>query len=375
MKRRPGNRAAFSFSGRGRFYRFGCDFWAHNHARALCEPFRLRCRRGRVACKAPNRSNRWSAMNRLSSLRKPILRHRFAAVATIALIAVAGAAPALGQSDTRELVNRLQRLENDVQTLNREVFRGGAGNAARSPAGAPPAMSGNIAADFEVRLQRLEADMQALTGRYEEAAYQVTQLREQLAKSQADLEFRLNRLEQGQAGSLSATPAPAAPATAEAGKSAAPAAGKPAPHAAEPAAPAPTANSLPSGNDQTQYEYAFNLLRQADYAAAETAFSQFLSANPTSTLAGNAQYWLGETLYVRGKYKESAVAFAEGYQKYPKSNKAPDSLLKLALALSAMKANEDSCAALGELGKRYKDTASPAIMRRADAEKNRLKCK
>ncbi len=314
-------------------------------------------------------------MNRLSSLRTPIPRRRLAAVATIALLALTGAAPALGQSDTRELVNRLQRLENDVQTLNREVFRGGAGNAGRPSSGSPPAMSGNIAADFEVRLQRLEADMQALTGRYEEAAYQVTQLREQLAKSQADLEFRLNRLEQGQAGGLSATPASAAPATAEAGKTAAPAPGQPAPHTAEPAAPAPTANSLPSGNDQTQYEYAFNLLRQADYAAAEKAFSQFLSVNPTSTLAGNAQYWLGETLYVRGKYKEAAVAFAEGYQKYPKSNKAPDSLLKLALALSAMKANEDSCAALGELGKRYKDTASPAIMRRADAEKNRLKCK
>lgn len=296
-------------------------------------------------------------------------------LAAIAVAAVLGTLPAAGQSDTRDMANRLQRLENELATLSREVYRGGA----RPPAsgGAAPAMTGNVAADFEVRLQRLESEMQTLTGRYEEAGFQVAQLREQLAKMQQDIEFRLSRLEQGQGGGLSAGAAPSAGEAVPAAEPAAPAAhatGKPA-AANSNAAPAAGGFNLPNGSAQEQYDFAFNLLRQAEYDKAELAFTRFIEANSASPLASNAQYWLGESFYVRGKYKEAAVAFAEGYQKYPKSTKAPDSLLKLSLSLSAMKANEDACAALTELNRTYKATAPQTILRRAEAEKNRLKCK
>lgn len=294
-------------------------------------------------------------------------------LAAIAFAAVLGTLPAAGQSDTRDMANRLQRLENELQTLSREVYRGGA----RPPsAGASaPAMSGNIAADFEVRLQRLESEMQTLTGRYEEAGFQVAQLREQLAKMQQDLEFRLSRLEQGQGGGLSAGATPTAGDAAPVASPAAQGTGAPAPAANSNAAPAAAGFNLPSGTAQEQYDFAFNLLRQAEYDKAELAFTRFIEANSASPLASNAQYWLGESFYVRGKYKEAAVAFAEGYQKYPKSTKAPDSLLKLSLSLSAMKSNEDACAALSELNRAYKATAPQTILRRAEAEKNRLKCK
>jgi tol-pal system protein YbgF len=299
--------------------------------------------------------------------------HRRLTLAAIAFAAVLGTLPAAGQSDTRDMANRLQRLENELQTLSREVYRGGA----RPPsAGASaPAMSGNIAADFEVRLQRLESEMQTLTGRYEEAGFQVAQLREQLAKMQQDLEFRLSRLEQGQGGGLSAGAPPAAGDATPLASPAAQGTGAPAPGANSNAAPAAAGFNLPSGTAQEQYDFAFNLLRQAEYDKAELAFTRFIEANSASPLASNAQYWLGESFYVRGKYKEAAVAFAEGYQKYPKSTKAPDSLLKLSLSLSAMKSNEDACAALSELNRAYKATAPQTILRRAEAEKNRLKCK
>ncbi len=304
-------------------------------------------------------------MIRLPRTASPFPRRRLT-VAAVAFAAIVGTLPASGQSDTRDLANRMQRLESDLQTLSREVYRGGGGR----PAGAAPApaMGGNVAADFEVRLQRLESEMQTLTGRYEEATFQVAQLREQLTKMQQDIEFRLGRLEQGQAGGLSATPPPAEPAPhADATKPTASA-------SSASAAPPPPAN-LPSGSAQEQYDFAFNLMRQAQYDKAEAAFTQFVQANAASPLASNAQYWLGETFYVRGKYKEAAVAFAEGYQKYPKSQKAPDALLKLSLSLSAMKSNEDACAALTELNRAYKATAPQTILRRADTEKNRLKCK
>lgn len=304
----------------------------------------------------------------------PIFLRRRLAVAAVALSALAGAAmPAWGQSDLREMQNRIQRLETEIQTLNQQVYRGG-GNRTGATAGAAMgsgAPGNNVAADFEVRLQRLESEMQTLTGRYEEAGFQIGQLRDQLTKMQADIDFRLSRLEQGQTGGLGANTGDAPKSDAGASKPAGDSAARP----AETSPPAdPRVGSLPSGSAQEQYDYAFNLLRQADYANAETAFAQFLKANPDHTLSANAQYWMGETLYVRNKFKEAAVAFAEGYQKYPKSNKAPDSLLKLALALSAMKANEDACAALGELQTKYKD-APATIKRRGEQEKNRLKCR
>jgi len=299
---------------------------------------------------------------------RTFLRRRLA-VAAVALMALSATGPAFGQSDTRELMNRLQRLENEMQTLNREVYRGGGSGAsgAPTPSGAP---TGNVAAGFEVRLQRLESEMQTLTGRYEEAAFQVGQLRDQLTKLQTDIDFRLSRLEQGQAGGLSATPPGL-----EGDKTTPAKGGKTTDLSPPPIAASADSvtGTLPTGSIQEQYDYAFNLLRQADYANAEKAFAQFLKTHPDNTLSSNAQYWMGETLYVRNKFKEAAVAFAEGYQKYPKSNKAPDSLLKLSLALSAMKANDDACAALGELTRNYKD-APATIKRRADQEKNRLKC-
>ena len=91
------------------------------------------------------------------------------------------------------------------------------------------------------------------------------------------------------------------------------------------AASASTSNGvLPGGSATEQYNYAFGLMKQAQYPAAEAAFKEFVAAHPKDQMAGNAQYWLGETYYARGKYMEAASAFAEGYKRYPKNAKAPD---------------------------------------------------
>src|SRR5205823_13886042 len=72
------------------------------------------------------------------------------------------------------------------------------------------------------------------------------------------------------------------------------------------AAPPSTARPLPSGSTSEQYSHAFGLLRQADYPAAETALKAFVEQHPNDPMAGNAQYWLGETYYTRGRYAEAA---------------------------------------------------------------------
>lgn len=305
------------------------------------------------------------------AFRLPLLA---AAVALLAALPPSGGAFA---QDMRDLFNRLDRLENEMQTLNREVYRGGGRSPSAAAAGVPASNPG-VVAGLEARMTTLENNMQVLTGRYEEASFQLGQIREQLAKMQQDIDLRLGRLEQGQGGGLVGATGPTSPAAEAAGQSREQlaAAGTTAPKPTLPTETIPdaSAGTLPGGTEAEQYDYAFNLIRQGDYANAEKAFAQFVKLHPNHSLSGNAQYWLGETLYVRNQFKEAAIAFAEGFQKYPKSNKAPDNLLKLAMALGNLNRREDACAALDELTRGYKD-APATIKRRAEQERARLKCR
>ena len=84
-------------------------------------------------------------------------------------------------------------------------------------------------------------------------------------------------------------------------------------------------------------------------------------------MAGNAQYWLAETFYVRKQFERAAMAFAAGYQTYPDNIKAPDNLLKLALSLARIDKQEDACVALKQLGEKFPKAPSN-IRRRAAGE-------
>ena len=130
----------------------------------------------------------------------------------------------------------------------------------------------------------------------------------------------------------------------------------------------------PAGDAPTLYQQGYGALLQKDYAGAEAAFSQLVDAYPSDPLAANAQYWLGESYYVRGQYEPAAQAFLQGYQGYPKGAKAPDSLLKLGMSLSAMKKNPEACAALGQLGKDF-PSAPPHVKDAATRERGKIGCK
>lgn len=253
-------------------------------------------------------------------------------------------------------VERLERLEAGAAALSARL--GGELQLAQaSPI--PP----SLAADFEVRLQRMERVLSELTGRVEESTHQIGQLRDRLERMNGDVDFRLSQLEKGDDGGAKTA---AAPPPAPAARNEPPPAAKP-----QTAAAAPT---LPAGaTADRQYEHAFGLLQQSDYDKAEKAFQDFIAKNKGHTLAGNAQYWLGETYYVRGKYAEAAVAFAEGVQKYPKNNKAPDNLLKLGMALGQLNQKNDACTAYKQLVQRFPEAAA-SIKRRAETERRKLNC-
>ena len=254
--------------------------------------------------------------------------------------------------DTDQGSERLSRLEDQVQALSQRS--GGTGNGG---------MNAAATSQFDARITQLEQQVRTLTGQLEKSQYDNMQLQNHLERMAQDLEVRFNDVRTQQ--QLLAT----AQATAHAAPTPAPAVIE---GTTEPAAAAPTADA--NANPQALYDDGFAKLRAADYANAEKSFKQFLSGNPQHALAGNAAYWLGETYYVRGQFKEAAVTFADGYQKYPKNSKAPDNLLKLAMALSALGSKDDACLTLGELKTKYPN-AAPTIRTRGDAERKKLACK
>jgi tol-pal system protein YbgF len=130
---------------------------------------------------------------------------------------------------------------------------------------------------------------------------------------------------------------------------------------------------LPGNTPQEQYEYATSLLQRAAFPEAGLAFKAFVAQHPKDALAGNAQYWLGETYYAQNDYKSAAIAFAEGYQKYPKSAKAPDNLLKLGMSLGQTGRKNDACTAFKQLASQF-PSASATIKDRAARAQEKYGC-
>ena len=136
------------------------------------------------------------------------------------------------------------------------------------------------------------------------------------------------------------------------------------------------------------YEYAFRLLKDADYPAAEEALKSFIRQYPGDRLAGDARYWLGETYYARGDYAEAAAVLWEGdarfeldlYLGYPTI--ALEALLKLGTSLARANQKQNACATLHTVLVHLDDDflngemriTGNAIKERTTDEKNKLGC-
>ena len=348
-------------------------------------------------------------------------------------VALSTSVGAQNTDDLRVVLDRMERLERDIRTLNLSLSRGRPVTPPVSgakpvpavpkagPRGATADWEGNPGlARMEVRLSALENDLRSATGSMEQFGFQIREIGKRLDKLVSDMDYRLSVLEgriQGQPGAvsgartaapprLSAAPAPppvqkiipgqaggfaippttlgtisqnsqsvvTPPATQKRlGQKSAPAA-QAAP--AQPA-PAPTASAativLPPGTAKEQYNYAFGLLRQANYDKAELALQEFVKLHPKEALASNARYWLGETFYVRAAYVQAAEVFLEGFQADPKGPKAPDSLLKLGMSLGGLDKKREACAAFDKLLKDFPD-APAGVKNAVTREKQKNGC-
>ena len=119
------------------------------------------------------------------------------------------------------------------------------------------------------------------------------------------------------------------------------------------------------------YETAYGYLLQQDYGAAEAAFEEFLRRYPKDQLTADAQYWLGETLFVQRRYKPAGQAFLRVVQQYRQSPKAANSLLMLAMTLEQL--GQKDCALFAELETKHPN-APQDIKGRARVVKQRVGC-
>jgi tol-pal system protein YbgF len=304
---------------------------------------------------------------------------------------ILASAPSFAQSN-RDMSNRLNRIENELETLGRAVYKG-----EQPPAGSYG--GGASAADAEVRIQQFESQIREMTGRLEEQDNQIRQLREQLEKLSADLDVRLSGTQDGGSGGSFTNDSTGGSFTNNPIRNTNGGGGL---NQNDRGITPPPGDSSGSGyqwnsgsssmtdgqlgtltdsgagvaagadNAASLYENAFSLLKGAQYNEAEKEFNSFLSQYPGHPLTGNATYWLGETYYVRGQFEKAAKTFAEGYQADPKGAKAADNLLKMGMSLSGMNKKNDACVALGQVEKQF--ASSGPVMRRAQQEMTRLGC-
>ena len=130
---------------------------------------------------------------------------------------------------------------------------------------------------------------------------------------------------------------------------------------------------LPKESPNKQYEFATSFLKVGDYPTAERAFREFVLTNSEHELAGNAQYWYAETFRIRQLYTDAASAYLEGYQKYPKGEKAPINLLKLGVSMIQIGEKDQGCKMINGVEKQY-PKANQSVIQKAKYESQKFEC-
>lgn len=294
-----------------------------------------------------------------------------------------------GESSLRQRVEQLEEQLVDLQvvigTLESLARSGGPATASTAYRGGVPASSGgSLSGPDAGRIAALETQVQALSAQIEQMGEQIRALRAGTGAGVGPPPqvggFRAAGPPPGPGpGGFATTTTTLPPGGGRAaggdpigniigGPPADPRAGvgeAPGRMAALPPASSPAARQ--------QYESAYGLLLQQNYPAAETGFNDFLARFPNDEMAPNAQFWLGETYFVRGMWDNAAAAFLKVAQNYARSDKAPDSLAKFAMSMERKGNKPAACRALNELNSRYPN--APAHVRNWEAtERRRAGC-
>ena len=326
---------------------------------------------------------------------------RFSAV--FAVIAGAGMAALLGMEspkaqvpgDWQGMIDRINSLQDQIYRL-RDAPGGGVTQLQGSATRGNPASEAGLA----LRVDNVEGQLRNLTGQIDQLSFRIQQLSDRFDRFSEDVEFRFRDLGPGRrrSGNPGATRPSNRAARAEQPDSSADggvtySSGSQLPGKApgprtlgtipgsrlqssslvpEPVTSQPLGAADASGGPDALYQDSHEKLLRRQFSAAEAGFKKFLRNYPKSELAGNAQYWLGESYYARRQYNRAAKAFLTGYKRYPKGRKAPDNLVKLGMTLARIGQKKQACATLAEAQKRF--PRAPAVRQVAKKERSRAGC-
>jgi len=303
-------------------------------------------------------------------------------------------------ADNHNIYEVLQLIQKDLKTLERAVYSDGfsTDSESNSSINQLDKNSEEVLTRHLLKLSDIENQFQELTNKFEEINFKLDKLSSRLSKIQADNQLRFQQLEERSVAiqnddsqNLSAT-------SNESKEKILPGSSQPQDLGSISYKDTETkletqqtqsieSNTtiitetfqseekiLPDVDTLEQYEFATNLLKVGDYNTAERAFREFVNTNPEHDLAGNAQYWYAETFRIRQLYTDAASAYLEGYQKYPKSEKAPINLLKLGVSLVQIGEKDQGCLMITGVQKQYPN-ANQSVLQKSKYEEKKFECK
>ncbi len=302
-------------------------------------------------------------------------------------------------ADTSEIKEILQLIQKDLRTLERAVYSESFSQSSSSNSNNSVKENEDVLTRHLLKLSEIEKQFQQLTNKYEEINFKIDKLNSRLSKVQADNQLRFQQLETNNNVEVDANSLTKLPTDATTDKE------KILPGSTQPqdlgtvsykdmtnesesqsiqsidatkTVVTETFQSeekiLPDGTPENQYEFATSFLKVGDYNMAERAFREFVDTNPEHKLSGNAQYWYAETFRIRQLYTDAASAYLEGYQKYPKSEKAPINLLKLGVSLVQIGEKDQGCLMISGVKKQYPE-ATQSVLQKAKYEEKKFECK
>ena len=293
---------------------------------------------------------------------------------------------AYGEEDETTL-DQIRILQQDIKTLEKAVYS--ENYKLKNNNEELPSNSGDILTRHLLKLSELEEQFKILTNNFEEINFKLDKLSSRITKVQTDNQMRFQDIEKSGISNQNNTTLSKK---------------KKLPGSDEPKDLGSISNADISTTEQVQatqsvetvgtvvteeaertqklltdvsaekqYEFATSFLKVGDYETAEYALREFIDTNSNHKLAGNAQYWYGETFRVRQLYQDAATAYLDGYQKYPKSAKAPVNLLKLGIMLVQIGEKTQGCSMILGLKKQY-PKASQSVIQKAEYEKKKFEC-
>ncbi len=291
--------------------------------------------------------------------------------------------------DTQIILEQLQTLQRDIKTLEKAVYSGGVKTTFDNEN--LSSESNDVLTKHLLKLSELEEQFKVLTNNFEEINFKLDKLSNRITKVQTDNQVRFQDLESGSSSINTASTKKKKLAgsdeaqdfgqTLEIEKDTEVAAAEQIQktQSIESVGTVVTETAeraekiLPDASPEEQYKFAVSFIKVGDYDTAELALREFVDNNSKHKLAGNAQYWYGETFRVRQLYQDAATAYLDGYQKYPKSKKAPVNLLKLGVMLVQIGEKDQGCSMILGVKDQYPE-ANQSVIQKAEYEKKKFNC-